>query len=59
MVVDATEKQMLQSEALLHLPGHRTKHTHVLRDLSTEMGVDNEVDSKFCEEAVQKETWLL
>lgn len=38
VVADATEKQLLQSEALLHLPGHRTKRTHVLRDLSTRMG---------------------
>jgi len=38
MRVDTTEKQLLQSEALFHLPVHRIEHTHTLKDLSTWTG---------------------
>lgn len=31
MVVDTTEKQLLQSEALFHLPVHRIEHTRTQR----------------------------
>lgn len=62
MVVDTTGTQLLQSEALCHLPVHRAEHTHTLKDLSAWMGdiyriVDSERKQSSKKHAFCEGTW--